>query len=78
MGAPLTTSEVGYHNVVQTGLLAMVVRSQLLDFGVAGVSHLALAWDPAFLALIDIYLVWNKSHVFQVCILISFEMCQYF
>lgn len=51
VGAPLVSSEMGYHYVLQTGLSAMVVRSQLLSSGVAGVlclSHLVLAWDPAF------------------------------
>lgn len=47
MGAPLT-SEIGYHYVLQTGLPAMAVGSQLPSSGVAGVSHLALAWDAAF------------------------------
>lgn len=79
--APLVSSDIGYHYVLQTGLPAMVVRSQLLSSGVTGVpcmSHLALASDPASLVLIDIYLVWHKSHVFKTYVLISFEMYKYF
>lgn len=79
--APLGSFEIGYHYILQTGLPAMVVRSQPLSSAVAGapcMSHLALAWDPAFLVLIDVYLVWHKSHVFKVYVLISFEMYKYF